>query len=59
MPTVLCNGTVVITPTDALGNEVRISYTFKTDVMYMRREKTETYDDFVRRVTRFGETGKP
>ena len=60
MPTVLCNGTVIIAVADAHGNEVRVSYTFKPDIVYLRwREKTETYDDFVRRVTQFGETGKP
>lgn len=59
MPTVLCHGSVIIAATNLLGNEVRISYTFKPDVVYLRwREKTETYDDFIRRVTRFGETGK-
>lgn len=59
MPTVLCHGTVMIASADPLGNEVRVSYTFKPDIVYLRRKKDESYDDFVRRVTRFGETGKP
>jgi hypothetical protein len=53
MPDVLCEGHAVITVVDALNDEVRVA--IGGHLTYMKRDRRESYDDFVRRVTRFCE----
>jgi hypothetical protein len=54
MPPVLCDGHISITVVDPRDDEVRVGLGLG-HVVYLKRDKHETYDDFVRRVTKYCE----
>ena len=53
MPDVLCDGHAVITVVDDADDEVVVALRGRRT--YLKRERRETYEDFVKRVTRFCE----
>lgn len=55
MPDVLCDGHVWVTVVDPRDDEVRVGMS-TGHVVYLKRDKRESYEEFIARVTAYCET---